>query len=146
MDWPNPVDFSGLSSHTTVSGEQNRIIIPGTSDTDLWDEWQAELKGHTKKKKLAYQHKVLFWIAVSLPAKKFSENIRRHKEIPMLIPASGKGTLLGVANDKQELDSLVEKDSENVHLVYKVAVRGPEVLHNLLEFLARNDMLEKEDL
>jgi hypothetical protein len=85
-----------------------------------------------------------FWVVVALPGDEFSECLEWHETIPMLIPASGTGKMIGIAQNRGELDKMVTEDGENVHLTYKVKLQGPIAWRKFLELMAEHNMLEKE--
>jgi len=83
-----------------------------------------------------------FWIVVSFPKENYSEQLEWHEEVPMLVPASGTGNLKGIAKNRDDLNVMVT-DEDHIHLTYKIKVRGRNLVE-LLEFLAKHDMVEKE--
>jgi len=81
---------------------------------------------------------------ISLPGDHYSEQLEWHSELPMLIPTSGSGKLMGLAQNKDALDEMITGDKDNVHLTYKVKIQGQQAWRELLEFLAERGMIEKE--
>ncbi len=138
------IQEQGLSA--LASGTQSRGILD-----PAWAVWQGLMKGYAGSYNSADLSKLNFWLIISLPGDSFSDKLAWHEEIPMLVPSSGTGSLLGLAQTKSELDRMLEEDSKgtggkpgNVHLTYKVKVQGQQAWRDLLEFLAEHDMLEKE--
>jgi hypothetical protein len=137
---------TALQAQATASG-----TLQGSVDS-VWLAWQNMMQQHQKPSSSVNSFpKLNFWLVVSLPGDDYSEKLEWHHEIPMLIPASGTGRLLGLARTKPELDAMLLEDSQskrgktgNIHLTYKVKIQGQESWRSLLEFLATHDMLEKE--
>lgn len=88
--------------------------------------------------------KVHFWLVVALPGANYANKLDWHHEIPMLMPVSGTGKFLGIAPTKSYLDKMVLADKDNVHLTFKVKIQGQTAWRDLIEFLAKHDMLENE--
>ena len=117
----------------------------------VWNAWQGMMKMYSEDSNAGGLSKLSFWLVISLPGDSYSEKLEWHDKIPMLVPSSGTGSLLGLARTKAELDEMMFEDSKakdgrpgNVHLTYKVGVQGQKAWRDLLNFLAEHDMLEKE--
>lgn len=128
--------LSQAASGTTTSGQ--------SPDDTVWRDWQAVLQKYTTVDDpvVTTAGQADFWLIVSFPKKNYSEQFEWHEEIPMLVPVSGAGTLKGIARNKAELDEIVTSE-ENIHLTYKVKVTGEDLIE-LLEFLAKRDMIERQ--
>ncbi len=124
-----------------MSGQSS--TVSGTQDS-AYQAWQAASHEYQKKTNSAGLVKLNFWLVIALPAASYSEKIEWHSRLPMLMPTSGTGKLLGLAQTKAELDEMLHEDRENVHLTYKVKVQGQNAWRDLLEFLAEHDMLEND--
>jgi len=139
------------------AASQNRVRTTVTSGTAVpppppvhdptdpaWGAWQATMRDYSNAANSDGLTHLNFWLVVSLPADSFSEKLEWHSEIPMLVPVSGTGKLLGLAQGKDDLDAMLHEDRANVHLTYKVKIQGQNAWRDLLEFLAEHNMLEKE--
>ena len=116
-----------------------------TSGTDAaWNDWQSLMKQYQDATNSGGLPRTSFWLVIGLPADDYSERIEMHDEIPMLMPVSGSGVLVGLAKEKTELDKMLMEDEKHVHLTYKVKIQGQKAWRDLIEFLAKHDMLEKE--
>jgi hypothetical protein len=122
-------------------------VVSGTADTTdpNWRLWQQTMREYTEAASAEGFPKSHFWIVIALPGGNYANHLDWHHEIPMLMPASGTGKFLGIALTKPDLDQMVEKDKDNVHLTFKVKIQGQSAWRELLEFLARHDMLENEN-
>ena len=140
--------FQAQGLNTTTSGTQGS----GTLDP-IWNIWQGLMKDYAESSNSSGLPRLNFWLVVSLPGESFSDKLVWHEDIPMLVPSSGTGTLLGLAQTRSELDKMMEEDAQgvggktgNVHLTYKVKIQGQKAWRDLLNFLAEHDMLEHEGL
>ena len=124
------------ASGTTTSGQS-------TGDA-AWRDWQAVLREYAggDGPVVTTSGQADFWIVVSFPKENYSEQFEWHEDIPMLVPTSGSGNLKGIARTKEELDEMVTSE-ENIHLTYKVKITGQDLVE-LLEFLARRDLIERQ--
>jgi hypothetical protein len=134
------------SAPTTASGIQSS----GNSDP-AWAAWQSLMKEYSGDTNSGGLPKLNFWLVISLPGESYSEKLDWHDKVPMLMPASGTGILLGLAQTKEELEEMMFEDAKgkdgkpgNVHLTYKVKVQGQNAWRDLLDFLAEHDMLEQD--
>lgn len=119
-------------------------VTSGTSDP-IWETWQQFSQQYQRTTNAAGMSRLDFWLVIALPKSNYSEKIEWHESLPMLMPTSGTGRLLGIAKSRSELDKMLTNDTDNVHLTYKVKIQGQQAWRNLFEFLATHDMLEKEN-
>jgi len=113
--------------------------------------WTAQMRDYQGATNSGGLPKLNFWLVISLPGDNFSEKLEWHEELPMLMPASGTGALLGLAQTKAELDEMMFEDAKtkegktgNIHLTYKVKIQGSKAWRDLIDFMAKHDMIEKE--
>ncbi len=145
--------FQAQGLDTTASGTQGSWIQGSGSLDPTWNIWQGLMKDYAESNNSAGLPKLNFWLVISLPGESFSDTLVWHEEIPMLVPSSGTGALLGLAQTRSELDKMMQEDAQgtggktgNVHLTYKVKIQGQKAWRDLLDFLAEHDMLEHEGL
>jgi hypothetical protein len=124
------------------------VPVSGTARTlsptdEEWAAWLKAMKEYADKTGASGLEKLNFWIIIKLP-KKFGDKLEWHEEVPMIMPAPGVGELLGIAKDKNELQNILEDNSDCAHLVYKVKIQGQAAWRSLVEFMAKNNMLEHE--
>lgn len=105
--------------------------------------WAEQMQTYQKYLNTAGEPKC-FWIVLGLPGNNYSDKLEWHKEIPMVVPIKGEGKLIGIASSKEQVDALIAKDQDNVHLVFKAKIQGEDAWRKLLEFLGTHAMLEKE--
>lgn len=135
MFWISPEMAEAIAGlQTTVSGTED----------PTWNAWLEAMQQYAQASNSSGLTRTNFWLVVGIPKKDFSEKIEWHEEIPMLMPASGVGKLIGLAQTKDDLNKIIEADQGNVHLTYKVKIQGQKAWRDLVEFLAQHDMLEKE--
>ncbi len=134
---------SDYMQHLVQEAGYSDVVASGTQDA-AWKAWQYMAQQYQKATNSAGARKVNFWMVISLPGDSYSETLGWHDDLPMLMPASGTGTFLGLARTKAELDKMILNDQENVHLTYKVKIQGRQSWRDLVEFLATHDMLEPE--
>jgi len=144
--------YGAVRAAATVAARLERInqAASGTTTSgssihdDAWRDWQALLQDYATVDDpvVTTSGQAEFWIIVAFPKKNFSEQFEWHEEIPMLVPVSGAGYLKGIARNKAELDEIVTSE-EDVHLTYKIKITGEDLIE-LLEFLARRDMIERQ--
>lgn len=93
-----------------------------------------------------------FWIVLRVKKQDFGDRLEMHPTIDMMVPKDGFGEFVGLVRDGDELYNLVtadpkkddDKKKDFVYLIYKVKVTGQTGWRNLIEFLAKNEMLEED--
>jgi hypothetical protein len=120
------------------------LVASGSAMDPAWENWRELMSQYQQATNSSGLTRISFWLVVGLPGDSFSDKLEFHEEVPMLMPISGSGKFLGIAQSKAELDKMVTSDKDNVHLTYKVKLQGQKAWRDLLEFLATHDMLEKE--
>lgn len=93
-----------------------------------------------------------FWIVLRVKKQDFSNRLEMHPAVDMIIPRDGFGEFVGVVRNQEELVNLISPDPKDsndkkrdfVYLTYKVKVTEQTVWRNLIEFLAKNEMLEED--
>ena len=115
------------------------------SDDEAYQMWAEAMSNYASSTGSGGLDSVEFWLVVRLKAKDFSETLEVHKKLPMLIPKIGTGSLVGIARTSEELDTMVQKQTDKyVYLTYKIKLQGQHAWRTLLEFLGEHDMLEKQ--
>jgi hypothetical protein len=84
-----------------------------------------------------------FYLVLAFPQGDFADKLDIHEEHDMLVPASGTiAPILGVFRDEKIATSKMDADTERVHLMYKLRIKGADDLKKFLDFMAENDMME----
>ncbi len=133
--------FEGLV-HAVTSGTQ---YVPLDSDDEayrLWAEAMSQYGDETNAPGL----KILnLWLVVRVDKEGFGDHIEMHEKLPMMIPKEGSGVLVGLARDHDELDAMLEQDTDKfVYLVYKIKIQGQKAWRDLLEFMGEHNMLDRD--
>lgn len=83
-----------------------------------------------------------FFFVLAFPQGDYADKIDDSANFPMWVPASGTSPkILGVFSDEKKATAEMEKDSENVHVVYQCKIGGRDNITEFLEFMAEHDML-----
>lgn len=107
-------------------------------------QWQQRMVEYSEGYASSASVPVNFWLVLSLPGASYSDKLEWHSEAPMLMPVSGEGQLLGLAQTRESLQDMIEKDPANVHLTFKVRIQGQRAWRELIEFLGTHGMIENE--
>jgi hypothetical protein len=143
MFWNIPPEAAAAYAAAMSHGQ---VAASGTTEVQdqAYRQWQGMMREYSEATFSDGLPKVHFWLVVGLPGANYANHLDWHHDIPMLMPASGTGKFLGVAPTKADVDKMIEDDPANVHLTFKVKIQGQTAWRDLIEFLARHDMLENE--
>lgn len=135
------------------------VVASGTDSDALYRQWVENMREYSQQIDAPGSSTYHFWVVIRMVAKNYSERLTYHETLPMMIPASGTGELVGFAKTKEELDDLItpqpnkktgefgeadRRKREYVYLTYKARIRGEEAWRKFLDFLGTHDMLEKD--
>jgi len=125
-------------------------------DNSIYAQWNEAMQTHAAATESGTLPQTSFWIVISLPKKDFSKRIEEHPTLPIMIPASGMGDLVGIATSKAELDKMTtpsgpgpkegerwksDKRRDKIFLAYKIRLQGRQTWRDLIEFCGERDML-----
>ena len=133
------------------------IVVSGTEHDQIYQQWLGTMKEYSTSitgVEPCYE----FWLVVRMWGHNYSEHLVDHHILPMMVPSSGTGDLVGIARTKDELDDMItpgvdlktgrakpeDHRGDYVYLTYKVKLRGEESWRDLLEYLGTHGMLDKD--
>ena len=121
------------------------IPLPsGTVDMAEYEEWMHTQKEYSTRTGSAGLAATNFYLVLAFPQGDFADKIDMHPDLPMMVPASGTTPpILGVFSDERAATVAMDKDDKNVHLMYKLKLRGNTGIREFLEFMATHDMMDK---
>ena len=148
MFWFFPPGTSQQEALAALTVQTQGVTTSGVQESqdDLFREWQQQMDEYNRVHHSHFEGspKNAFWVVVALPGDEFSENLEWHPTLPMLIPASGTGKMVGIAQDRVALEKMMVEDAKNVHLTYRIKLQGPHSWRKFLELMAEHGMMEKE--
>ncbi len=119
------------------------IPVPsGSVDMAGYEEWMYTQKEYSTHTGLPVTN---FYLVLAFPQGDFADQIDMHPDLPMMVPASGiVPPILGVFSNEQSATKAMDKDNKNVHLMYKLKLRGNAGIREFLEFMATHDMMDTQ--
>lgn len=122
------------------------IPLPsGTVDMEEYQEWMQTQKGYAESTGAAGLTATNFYLVLAFPQGDFADKIDMHPNLPMMVPASGTTPpILGIFGDEAAATKAMDKDTKNVHLMYKLKLRGNIGIRDFLEFMATHDMMDTQ--
>lgn len=129
----------------------DEIIHPTTSgavhayDDEVYRLWTETMFRYAEESNSSGLAALNFWLVIRLNKKDFGDHIEMHETLPMMIPKEGSGKLVGLARDRDELEALTDQDTEEfVYLTYKIKIQGQQAWRDLLEFMGKHNMLDRD--
>lgn len=120
------------------------IPLPsGTLDMEEYREWMHTQREYATRTGASGLVSTNFYLVLSFPQEDFADKIEMHPDLPMMVPASGTAPpILGIFSDDATASKAMSKDTDHVHLMYKLRLRGHVGVSDFLEFMATHDMME----
>ena len=136
---------------------QMGVVTSGTEQDQIYQQWLGTMREYSSSLHRA-EATYDFWLVVRMAGNDYSEHLEDHPTLPMMMPASGTGELVGFAKNKEELDQMVtpeidpklgeikagDRRGDYVYLTYKIKLRGEDAWRGLLDYFGQNGMLEKD--
>ncbi len=139
-----PASFSNLYEAMSVAAASGTIVVE--TDDEAYRIWAESMTNYASTTNAVGLPALNFWLVVRLDARDFSDTIEMHQKLPMMIPKEGAGALIGLARTQEELDAIVEENTDKfVYLTYKIKLQGQHAWRTLLEFMGEHNMLDKND-
>ena len=115
----------------------------GTQDMEEYAEWMHTQKEYATQAGSAGLTATNFYLVLAFPQGDFADKIDMHPTLPMMVPTSGTTPpILGVFSDEKSATVAMDKDTERVHMLYKLKLRGHAGIRDFLEFMATHDMMD----
>ncbi len=112
------------------------------SGTDGLANYLAASKQYANETGSAGLPSTNFYLVLAFPQGNYADKMDVHPEYPMLVPVSGTTpNILGIFPEEKDATAKMDADTQNVHLMYNLRLRGHQGIRDFLEFCASHDMI-----
>jgi|GEM_PF-5116375 len=128
-----------------LSEEQVENLRQENPDNPYLEQWQDMQQAYARSTSGSDTTESLpahnFYIVIKMKTKGCSDHLEYDEEHDMLMPKEGYGEFCGVASTKPELDELIAKTNDYMHLVFQAKIQGRTSWRDLLQFMSNHKML-----